>query len=100
VKHIGRYLLHTKDKGLKCKPNRHAVNYADSDFAGNWNPVIAAEDWDTARSQSGYVIKSAGVPLTWGLKLQTETALSDTEAKYSSLSTALREVILKNYFLQ
>jgi hypothetical protein len=33
------------------------------------------------------------MPLTWGSKLQTETALSATEAKYISLSTALREVI-------
>jgi hypothetical protein len=39
------------------------------------------------------VIKYAGVPLTWGSKLQTETALRATEAEYILLSTALREVI-------
>jgi hypothetical protein len=37
VKHIGRYLLSTKDKGITCTPNDHAIEcYADSDFAGNW----------------------------------------------------------------
>jgi hypothetical protein len=94
IKHIGRYLLYTKNKGIICIPNEESVEcYADADFAGNWHAEIAAVDRATARSRSGYVIKYAGMPLTWGSKLQTETALSATEAEYISLSTALREVI-------
>ena len=51
------------------------------------------EDIKTARSQSGYLITFAACPLLWASKLQTEIALSTTEAEYISLSTALREVI-------
>ena len=44
----------------------------------------------TAKSPTGYVILFAGCPLSWGSKLQMETALSTTEAEYIALSTALR----------
>jgi hypothetical protein len=80
VKHIGRYLLKTKDMGIICTPTDDSVDcYADADFAGNWNSDIAAMDKATARSRSGYVFKYAGGPVTRGSKLQTETALSATE---------------------
>jgi hypothetical protein len=94
IKHIGRYLLKTKDKGIVCKPNDKSVEcYADSDFAGNWSSDISSEDKASARSRSGFIIKYAGMPLSWGSKLQTETALSATEAEYIALLTAMREVI-------
>jgi Reverse transcriptase (RNA-dependent DNA polymerase) len=94
VKHIGRYLLSTKDKGIICTPTNESVDCcAGADFSGNWNSEIAATDKATARCRSGYVIKYAGVPVTWGSKLQTKTALSATEAEYIALSTALREGI-------
>ena len=51
------------------------------------------EDINTARSRSGYLITYAACPLVWASKMQTEIALSTTEAEYISLSTALREVI-------
>ena len=51
------------------------------------------EDIATARSRSGYMITYAACLLIWASKLQTEIALSTTEAEYISLSTALREVI-------
>ena len=35
----------------------------------------------------------AGCPLTWSSKIQTEIALSTTEAEYIALSQSLREVI-------
>ena len=34
-----------------------------------------------------------GCPITWGIKLHTEIALSTTEIKYISLLSAMREVI-------
>jgi hypothetical protein len=58
-----------------------------------WNPGIAEGDASTSKSRSGFVIKYAGCPIIWQSKLQTETALSTTEAEYIALSTALREVI-------
>jgi hypothetical protein len=94
IKHIGRYLLKTKDKVMVCCPKNESVECnADSDFADSWNRDIAGSDKATSRSRSGYVIKYAGVPFTWGSKMQTETALSATEAEYIALSTAMREVI-------
>lgn len=94
VKHIGRYLLATADKGLVCNPNGDSFQcYADADFAGNWNQSCAAEDPSTARSRSGYLIMHNKCPIVWASRLQTEIALSSTESEYISLSQALREVI-------
>ena len=40
-----------------------------------------------------------GCPITWCSKLQTEIALSTTEAEYIALSQGLKEVISTMYFL-
>jgi histone deacetylase 1/2 len=94
VRRIGRYLLATKNLGLTYQPSGHSFHcWADADFVGNWERSIAMEDINTARSRSGYLITYAACPLLWASKLQTEIALSTTEAEYISLSTALREVI-------
>ena len=94
VKHIVRYLLDTKDKGIIYKPDISKVLecYVDADFAWAW--------WDgdhdspeSVLSRTGYVIMYAGCPITWSSKLQTEIALSTTESEYIALSTAMREVI-------
>ena len=53
----------------------------------------ASSDPDTARSRSGYVIEYAGCPIVWASKLQTQIALSTTEAEYIALSIALRDTI-------
>jgi hypothetical protein len=51
------------------------------------------QDPSTAKSRTGYIIQYASCPLLWASKLQTQIALSTTEAEYIALSTALREVI-------
>jgi len=97
VKRIIRYLAGTKDKGLELRPNStnppQVDCYVDADFCGNWTPHTALNDPVTAKSRTGYVLRLAGCPLVWASKLQTETALSTTEAEYIALSTALREAI-------
>jgi hypothetical protein len=95
VKRIGRYLLGTRDKGLIFKPDTKALFecYADADYCGNWSHSIAMENIDTARSRTGYFVTFASCPLLWASRLQTEIALSTTEAEYIALSAALREVI-------
>jgi hypothetical protein len=95
VKHIGRYLIGTRDKGLIFDPNPDALFdcFADADYCGNWNRCIAIENIDTARSRTGYLVNFGGCPLLWASRLQTEIALSTTEAEYIALSAALREVI-------
>jgi Reverse transcriptase (RNA-dependent DNA polymerase) len=101
IKHIGRYLLSTRDKGIICDPTRDTVHcYADADFAGNWNADYAVDDRNTARSRTGFVIKYASMPITWASKMQTEIALSSTESEYIALSMALRETLPMIGFLE
>ena len=95
VKRLIRYLGATRDRGLILQPESPPQFdcYVDADFCGNWDRHTAHLDPITAKSRTGYVIRFAGCPLSWGSRLQTETALSTTEAEYIALSTALREVI-------
>ncbi len=94
VKRIGRYLLATKEKGIILHPTDTSFDcWVDASHAGEWNRDNAIDDPSTARSRTGYVIMFAGCPLIWTSKLQTEIALSSTEAEYIALSTATREII-------
>ena len=95
VKRIGRYLLGTRDKGLIINPRNpwHFECWVDADYAGNWHYNDAHVDPMTSKSQSGWIDRFAGAPITWASKMQTITALSTTEAEYIALSTSLREVI-------
>jgi hypothetical protein len=95
VKWIGRYLKATRDKGIILRPDvtRGFEVYADADFAGNFIKSEAPTDPDTARSRTGFVVFYAGCPIYWQSKLQTEVALSTTEAEIISLSMALKTTI-------
>jgi hypothetical protein len=94
VKRIGRYLLATKDKGLIMKPNQEGMEcWVDAAHASEWNNKSAEDDPCTARSRMGYVITYAGCPMHWASKMQTEIALSATEAEYIALSQSMREVL-------
>ena len=95
VKHIGRYLLSTRDKGLIICPNKQWLFecWVDADFAGNWRREDARIDPMTSKSRSGWIVHFPGAPITWASKMQTITALSTTEVEYIALSTSLREVI-------
>ena len=65
----------------------------DADFSGNWKVESAMNEPTTSKSRTGWVIKYASCIISWASKLQTQTALSTTEAEYIALSTALREQI-------
>ena len=94
VKHIGCYLLSTKDQGIILKPKQDTFDcWVDTSHAGEWKKQTAVDDVDTTRSRTGYVIMFAGCPLIWASKLRTEITLSSTEAEYVALSTATREII-------
>jgi hypothetical protein len=60
----------------------------------------AIDDPNTARSRMGYIITHAGCPIHWASKMQTEIALSSTEAEYIALSQSMREVIPIMWLLQ
>jgi hypothetical protein len=94
VKQIVKYLVGTRDKGIYLRPDNHLFEcWVNMDFVGNWDRVNADVDPSTAKSRTGYIINYGGCPITWASKLQTEVALSTTEAEYNALSTSLREVI-------
>jgi hypothetical protein len=93
VKRIGKYLIENKGKGMILNPKQHSFDcYVDADFVGNWNRVTADVDPGTAKSRTAYIISYAGCPVAWASKLQTEVALSSTEAEYNALSESLRHV--------
>ena len=101
VKRIGRYLLATKDKGLIMKPDKSGLEcWVDSAHASEWSNKTASNDPCTARSRMGYVISYAGCPMHWASKMQTEIALSTTEAEYIALSQSMREVLPIMWLLQ
>jgi hypothetical protein len=88
------YLRGTRDKGYILKPSmsRTLDCYVDADFAGLWHPSIA-DDPISIKSHTGYIITFANCPILWSSKLQTEVALSTTEAEYIALSQATRDLI-------
>ena len=83
MKRIARYLLGTMDKGLKYSPdlNRGLECYVDADLTGGWSSGDHS-NLECVLSCTGFVIMCAGCPVTWSSKLQTEIALSTTEAEY------------------
>ncbi|MGH7974665.1 MAG: reverse transcriptase domain-containing protein, partial [bacterium] len=94
VKHICRYLKNTADKGLLFTPTGDFKLdcYVDADFAGLWGHEDSQDPIST-RSRTGYILIFAGCPILWVSKLQTEIALSTTEAEYVALSQSMRDVL-------
>jgi hypothetical protein len=95
ILYLIRYLKKTHDLGLKFKPDpkKGFECYFDADFSGNWNREFALMDPSTAKSQSRWIIFYAGCPVSWASKLQSQIALSTTEAEYIAMSQALCDVI-------
>ena len=95
IKRIGRYLLGTRDEGILMEPGdiESFECWVDASHAGEWTREGAEDDPSTARSRMGYVFTYAKCPILWASKLQTEIALSTTEAEYIALSMAVREII-------
>ncbi len=95
VMRVGQYLLSSKDRGMVYAPDptRGLEVWVDAEFAGSWDPS-EADSADNVYFFTGFVIYYAGCPVFWQSKLQTEIALSTTEAEYiSMLQEALREII-------
>jgi hypothetical protein len=95
ILYLVRYLKKTRDLGLQFKPDpkKGFECYCDANFSGNWNKAFAAVDPNTAKSRSGWIIFYAGCPISWASKLQSQVALSTTEAKYIAMSQSLCDLI-------
>jgi hypothetical protein len=85
------YLKKTQDLVTCFKPNQDKgfKYYYDADYSGNWNKHLTPFDPSTAKSQSGWIVFYAGFPVIWASKLQTQVALSTTEAEYIAMSQSL-----------
>ncbi len=97
VKKICRHLKGTEDRGIKFKREISDPEgvlrvdcCVDASFAPLWN--LETSD-DSSKSRTGYLIRLDDVPVTFSSKKQGETALSTTEAEYTALSTAMRELL-------
>lgn len=94
LKRIGRYLLGNSDRGISIRAGKlmHLDCCVDADFCGLFN-YEDADDADSARSRTGYLLTLADIPILWSSKMQTAIALSTMEAEYVALSTAMRALI-------
>ena len=94
IKRICKYLIGTMDKGIIYTPDpkKGLECHVDADFAGGWSSGDHTNP-ESVLSRTGFVISYAGCPIYWRSKLQTEIALSTTEAEYIALSQAMRDVL-------
>ena len=94
IKRICKYLLNSMDKGIVFEPDlsRGLECHVDADFAGGWASGEHSTP-ESVLSRAGYVISYAGCPIHWCSKLESEIALSTTEAEYIAMSMAMREVL-------
>ncbi len=88
------YLNNTHDLGFCFKPDptKGFDCYCDADFSGLWNKAFAPVDSSTSVC-GGWIIFYAGCPISWASKLESQVAVSTTEAEYIVMSQALRDVI-------
>jgi hypothetical protein len=95
ILYLVRYLKKSRELGIcfNPKPEKGFECYCDADFSGNWTSTIADVNPSTSKSCSGWAIFYTGCPIIWASKLQTQTALSNTEAKYIAMLMSLRDVI-------
>ncbi len=91
---LGRYLAHTKDRGIVYEPDKSmgVECYVDADFAGGCN-ITTSADADNVTTRTGFVIIYANCPIYWASCLLTEIAISTAKAEYIAMSSALRKVI-------
>ena len=88
--HIIRYVLDTKNLGLKLKPKGNSnkpwdiVCFSNSDYAGG---LVSRQ------SISGFILYVLSVLVSWQSKLQNSVSLSSSEIEYIALSEAVKEVM-------
>jgi histone deacetylase 1/2 len=101
VKRIIRYLVGTRDKGIRFLPNlKEGLNcYVDADFAGLFG-YEDDQDPTSVKSRTGFTLTLFGCPIIWSSKLQTDITLSSTAAEYVAFSMAMRELLPMRALLQ
>jgi hypothetical protein len=94
IMQLGRYLLDMRRRRIIYKPDKNMglECYVNADFAGGWSQADS-DNAENVLSRTGYIIMYANCLIHWVMRLQTEIALSTTEAEYIALLQALRNVI-------
>ena len=83
IRRIVGYLGDTRNQGIIIGPRKELLClevYAHADWSGNYFKKTASEDPSTAKSRTGFAIFFGKTMIVWQLKLQTQIALSTTEA--------------------
>ena len=90
-----KYIKATKMQGIMIDPegSKSSKVYSDADFCRKCHRPTAGDDPSNAKSWTGYDILYACFPIIWCSKLQTQIALSTTEADYIALPQSLRDEI-------
>jgi hypothetical protein len=97
VRYLMRYLAGTQDLGIIYGRKVEGIPF---------NPLCAASDasWadgaDQRSSCSGWILFSAGGPISWSSTRMKAIALSTTEAEYHALCQAGREVVFVKRVLE
>jgi hypothetical protein len=94
LKRIIRYLIKTRDMGIRFVPDfKEGLNcYVDADFAGLYG-YEDEQDPVCVKSRTGFTLTLFGCPIIWSSKLQTDICLSSTAAEYVAFSMAMRELL-------
>ncbi len=102
VLYLIRYLKKTHDLGTCFKPDQDKgfACYCDADFSGNRNKHLAPYDPSTAKSRGGWIVFYAVFPVIEASKLQTQVALSTTEAEYIAMSQSLQDLLPIMFLVQ
>jgi len=87
-----RYLSRTQSLGLVFdgKQGINMVGYVDAGFA----------NLEGRRSVSGWIFLMAGGAVAWGARKQSTVAISNTEAEYIAILSALQELLWINTFMK
>ena len=85
----------TKEEDIifRIRKRQNMKLWCDTVFCSNWRAEMAHVDKTTAKLRTGYFVMYAGCPVTWASKIQTEVALSTTEAELIVMSEGLRTAI-------
>lgn len=77
---------------MKPSHSKNLDCFVHEDFASTWTSVTSANP-SSVKSRTGYVITFASWPILWSSKLQSEVALSTTEAEHIALSQSTRDLL-------
>lgn len=96
IKRIFRYINATKNLGIRYNVNNNEdeeelIGYSDSNYA---------EDVETRKSTTGFVIMYSGGPISWCSKKQSIIALSSTEAEYIAATECCKEILYFKFLIE